>query len=201
MATTPLDTVNASSRGFQRPLRILGIARSLRRDSYSRAALRAAHELLPKDTQLEFFDLEGIPVFNQDNEVSFPPAVLELKQRIRAADALLFSTPEYNASVPGVLKNAIDWASRPAAENAWAGKSAAIMGATPGAWGTARAQGHLRQILVHLDVVALNQPEVMIADAAHRFDTAGKLIHEPTREFIRKLLERLVAWTFQLRPN
>lgn len=106
---------------------------------------------------------------------------------------MLLSTPEYNASVPGVLKNAIDWASRPAAENAWAGKSAAIMGATPGAWGTARAQGHLRQILVHLDVVALNQPEVMIADAAHRFDTAGKLIHEPTREFIRKLLERLVA--------
>jgi chromate reductase len=124
-----------------------------------------------------------------------------LKRRVRAADALLFSTPEYNASVPGVLKNAIDWASRPSGDGAWSGKPVAIMGASPGSFGTVRAQYHLRQIFVHLNLFPLNQPEVMIADAAQRFDSSGRLTHEPTRNFIRLLLESLVAWTVQITPQ
>jgi chromate reductase len=121
------------------PIRILGIAGSLRRGSYNRAALRAATELVPEGAILETFELDGIPVFNQDEEQNPPAKVTELKRRIREADAILFVTPEYNYSVSGVLKNAIDWASRPYGDSAWNGKPAAIMGASPGAMGTARA--------------------------------------------------------------
>ena len=129
-------------------IRILGIAGSLRRGSYNRAALRAATELAPKGATVETFELDGIPTFNQDEEQNPPAKVTELKRRIREANAILFVTPEYNWSVSGVLKNAIDWASRPHGDSAWNGKPAAIMGATTGAIGTARAQNHLRQILV-----------------------------------------------------
>lgn len=201
MEVTVVDALNSSLLNHRRPFRILGIAGSLRRDSYNRASLLAAQELLPADVELDIFDLIGIPVFNQDDEGVLPLAVREFKRRTRGADALLFAAPEYNASVPGVLKNAIDWASRPAPENAWARKPAAIMGASLGAWGTVRAQSHLRQILVHLDVLCLNQPEVMIADAANRFDRTGELIHEPTRKFIRSLLEELVAWSIRFDPE
>ena len=117
---------------------------------------------------------------------------------IRDADAILFVTPEYNYSVPGVLKNAIDWASRPP-EQPFAGKPAAIMGASPGVIGTARAQYHLRQIAVFLDLKVLNKPEVMIGGAADRFDSAGNLTHEPTREFIGKTLAALQDWTLKLK--
>src|SRR5881397_4344105 len=127
------------------PIRILGIAGSLRRGSYNRAALRAATELVPEGAILETFELDGIPVFNQDEEQNPPAKVTEFKSRIREADAILFVTPEYNYSVPGVLKNAIDWASRPYGDSAWDGKPVAIMGASIGATGTARAQYHLRQ--------------------------------------------------------
>jgi chromate reductase len=198
MGTTGIETLNPSNPGRERSVRIVGIAGSLRRDSYNRAALRAAQELFPKDADLEVFDLADIPIFNQDDETEIPPALQKFKRRILAADALLFATPEYNASVSGVLKNAIDWASRPAANNVWAGKPAAIMGASSGAWGTVRAQSHLHQILVHLDVLCLNQPEVMIADAGHRFDYMGKLIHDPSREYVQTLLEALISWTLQL---
>src|SRR5262249_13016208 len=121
------------------PVRILGIAGSLRRASYNRAALRAAGELVPDGATIDVFDLDGIPGFNQDDEQTPPPTVLELKRRIRAANAVLIATPEYNYSVPGVLKNAIDWASRPYGDSAWSGKPVAIMGASIGATGTARA--------------------------------------------------------------
>ena len=181
------------------PVRILGLAGSLRQASYNRAALRAAGTLLPAGATLEIFDLHGLPGFSEDDEKSPPAKVVELKQRIRAADALLFATPEYNYSVPGVLKNAIDWASRPYGDSAWGGKPAAIMGASVGAGATMRAQYHLRQIFVYLDIHALNQPEVMIANAASRFDASGNLTDDGTRERIRKLLEALVAWTRQLR--
>jgi len=171
---------------------ILGIVGSLRKDSYNRFALKAAQELVPDGAVLSLVELHGIPVFNQDTEMALPAAVLEFKRRILAADAILFATPEYNYSVSGVLKNAIDWASRPYGESAWTGKPAAMMGASTGNLGTARAQYHLRQILVTLDMPVVNQPEVMIGNAAQRFDQDGRLTDEPTRRYIQKLLGALV---------
>ena len=177
------------------PIRILGIAGSLRRESYNRAALRAAAELVPEGATLDVVELDGIPGFNQDEEQNPPQTVVELKRRVREADAILFVTPEYNYSVPGVLKNAIDWASRPYGDSAWSGKPVAIMGASVGAIGTARAQYHLRQIFVFLDMHAINQPEVMIGNASERFDAEGRLTDETSRELVRKLLQNLVDWT------
>lgn len=141
---------------------------------------------------LNLIELHGIPVFNQDEEMPLPAAVLEFKRQILAADAILFATPEYNYSVAGVLKNAIDWASRPYGESAWPGKPAAVMGASTGSLGTARAQYHLRQILVTLDMPVINQPEVMIGNAAQHFDQDGRLTDEPTRLLTHKLLVSLV---------
>jgi chromate reductase len=173
-------------------IRILGISGSLRQQSYNTAVLRAAVGLAPEGVAIETFELDGIPPFNQDEESSPPAKVLELKRSVRAADGILFVTPEYNYSVPGVLKNAIDWASRPYGDNVWDRKPAAIMGASIGAIGTARAQYHLRQMFVFLNVFPVNQPEVMIGNAAQRFDTAGKLADETTKDYMRQLLENLV---------
>src|SRR5665213_91317 len=183
---------------MNKPMTILGIAGSLRRQSYNRAALRAAQQLVPAGVKIEVFELDGIPAFNEDDEKNPPPRVVEFKRRIREADAILIVTPEYNYSVPGVLKNAIDWASRPYGDSAWSGKPAAIMGASVGAIGTARAQYHLRQIMVFLNMFPINQPEVMIGHAATRFDKEGNLTDEPTKDFIRHLLTNLVAWTRRL---
>jgi chromate reductase, NAD(P)H dehydrogenase (quinone) len=181
------------------PVKILGFAGSLRRASYNRAALRAAQSLVPADATLETIELDGIPGFNQDDEKTPPPRVVELKSRVRAADAILIVTPEYNYSVPGVLKNAIDWASRPYGDSAWTGKPVAVMGASVGTLGSARAQYHLRQTFVFLDMYPLNKPEVMIANAAQRFDEQGNLTDEKARELIGQLLVSLVAWTRRLR--
>ena len=178
---------------------ILGIAGSLRTDSYNRAALRVAQHLAPADATIEIFDLQGIPLFNQDNEQHPPAPVTALKTRIRAADAILFVTPEYNYSIPGVLKNAIDWASRPYGDNAWDGKPVAVMGASVGTLGTARAQYHLRQVFVFLNMHALNRPEVMIGNAAQRFDVKSNLTDTTSQDLIRQLLHNLVAWTRHLR--
>src|SRR5918993_632201 len=185
---------------MSQPIRILGIAGSLRRASYNRAALRAAMQLVPQDTALDIFELDGILGFNQDEEQNPPPKVIELKRRIRAADAILIVTPEYNYSIPGVLKNAIDWASRPYGDSAWNGKPAAIMGASIGAIGTARAQYHLRQMFVFLNMFPINQPEVMIGNASERFDAEGNLTDKMTKDFIRQLLQNLVEWTRQIAP-
>lgn len=176
-------------------IRILGIAGSLRRKSYNRAALRAATQLAPEGATIETFELDGIPGFNQDEEQNPPAKVAELKSRIRETDAILFVTPEYNYSIPGVLKNAIDWASRPYGDSAWNGKPAAIMGASIGTIGTARAQYHLRQMMVFLNMFPINQPEVMIGNASERFDADGNLTDDATKEFIRQLLQNLVEWT------
>ena len=183
---------------MSKPINILGIAGSLRRQSYNRSALRAAQQLAPSGVTLTIFELDDIPGFNQDDEQNPPAKVVELKQQIRAADALLFVTPEYNYSVPGVLKNAIDWASRPYGDNAWSGKPAAIMGASIGNIATARAQYHLRQIFVFLNIFPINQPEVMIGNASERFDAEGNLTDEKTREYIRKLLQGLVDWAARI---
>jgi len=178
---------------------ILGFAGSLRKDSYNRSLLRAALELVPKDAQLEIFDLDGIPPFNQDFENQPSEKVKEFKAKIRAADAILIATPEYNYSIPGVLKNAIDCASRPYGDNAFEHKPVAIMGASPGMIGTARAQYHLRQCFVFLTCFALNQPEVMVSSAQEKIDRDGKVTDQKTRAKIRELLESLVAWTKRLK--
>src|SRR5215213_1942366 len=183
---------------MSKPIRILGIAGSLRRDSYNRAALRAATELVPQDATIEIFELYGIPGFNEDEEQNPPEKVVELKRRVREADAILFVTPEYNYSVPGLLKNAIDWASRPYGDSAWSGKPVAIMGASVGTIGTARAQYHLRQMFVFLNMYAVNQPEVMVANAHKHFDENGNLTDEKAKTLVRQLLEELVSWTKRL---
>lgn len=180
-------------------VRILGIAGSLRRESYNRAALRAATKLVPEGAVLDTFDLDGIPGFNQDDEQNPPQKVVELKRQIRAVDAILLVTPEYNYSVPGLLKNAIDWASRPYGDSAWDGKPVAIMGASLGALGTARAQYHLRQMFVFLNMFPINRPEVMIMNAGTRFDQGGNLTDQATKDLIRQLLQSLVEWTRRLR--
>ena len=180
---------------MSKPIRILGIPGSLRRESYNRAAVRAATQLVPEGATIDIFELDGLPGFNQDEEQNPPAKVVELKRRIREADAVLFVTPEYNYSVPGVLKNAIDWASRPYGDSAWNGKPAAIMGASIGAIGTARAQYHLRQMFVFLNMFPINQPEVMIGNAQDRFDSQGNLTDDATKDLIRQLLQNLTEWT------
>ena len=182
-------------------LNILGIAGSLRSGSYNKSVLRAATELVPDGAMIEIFDIDGFPGFSEDLEKDPPAKVTEFKQRIREADAILFVTPEYNYSIPGVLKNAIDWASRPYGDSAWSGKPAAIMGASIGGIATARAQYHLRQVMVFLDMFPLNQPEVMIGNCASKFDAEGNLTDESTKQHMRKQLEALVAWTKKLNGN
>jgi len=181
--------------------KILGFAGSLRKGSYNKAILRAALELLPQDAELEIFDLDGIPPYNQDYEDQPVERVKEFKAKIKAADAILIATPEYNYSIPGVLKNAIDSASRPYGDNAFAHKPVAIMGAAPGLLGSARAQYHLRQCFVFLSCFALNQPEVMVSLAHEKIDKDGRVTDEKTREKIRELLEALVSWTRRLTPS
>jgi chromate reductase, NAD(P)H dehydrogenase (quinone) len=182
-------------------VRILGISGSLRRGSFNAAALRAAQELAPHGMTLETFDIAQIPLYNEDiRQQGFPPPVGELRRRITQADGLLIVTPEYNYSIPGVLKNAIDWASRPP-DQPFDGKPIAIMGASPSALGTARAQYHLRQCFIFLNAHVLNRPEVMITQAATKFDAEGKLTDQPTQDFIAALLSAFKAWTLRMRPT
>ncbi len=183
---------------MEKVVNILGFAGSLRKDSYNRSLLRTALELVPKDAKLDIFDLEGLPLFNQDLEKQPTEKVKEFKEKIRAADAVLIATPEYNYSIPGVLKNAIDCASRPYGDNAFEHKPVAIMGASPGMTGPARAQYHLRQCFVFLTCFALNQPEVMVPFAHDKIDKDGKVTDQKTREKIGELLTSLVAWTRRL---
>jgi chromate reductase len=180
-------------------LKVLGISGSLRKASYNSAALRAAQELAPAGMTIEIADLLPIPLYNEDvRAAGFPPGVQRLREQIISADALLVATAEYNYSISGVLKNAIDWASRPP-DQPFDDKPVAIMGASPGMTGSARAQYHLRQSCVYLNMHVLNKPEVMIAAAHTKFDTAGRLTDEPTRGFVRDLLVNLAAWTRRLR--
>jgi chromate reductase len=174
------------------PLTILGIAGSLRKDSYNKAALRAAQQLCPPGAKLEVCDIAGLPLFNQDEERNPHPKVAELKQRIRAADAILIATPEYNYSIPGVLKNAIDCASRPYGDSAWAGKPVALMSASISLFGGVRAQYHLRQCFVFLNMDDVKQPEVAIPTAGQRFDAQGNLTDDTTKKLIAQLLQALV---------
>ena len=181
------------------PLTILGVCGSLRKGSFNRMALAAAQKLVPPDAKIEIADLHGIPPFNQDDEANPAVTVVEFKKRIRAADAILFATPEYNYGVPGMLKNAIDAASRPYGDSAWNGKPAAIISASGGVLGGARAQYHLRQSFIFLNMYPLNGPEVMIAKAQEKFDASGNLQDEAAKKLITQLLQNLVDWTRRLK--
>ena len=180
-------------------LKILGFAGSLRKASYNKSLLRAAANLMPEDTNLEIFDIDGIPAFNQDTEKNMQEKVKDFKSKIREANAILISTPEYNYSVPGVLKNAIDSATRPYGDNPFNEKPVAIMSASVGMLGGARAQYHLRQIFVYLNMYPINLPEVIVPFAENKFDTNGNLVDENTQMFVRQLLQNLVNWTRKLK--
>jgi chromate reductase len=182
-------------------MRILGFAGSLRKGSYNRALLRTAVELAPEDAEIEVFELDGFPGFSEDLEDDPPQVVVDFKAKIRAADAILIVTPEYNYSMPGVLKNAIDWASRPYGDNVWDGKPLGIMGASMGMTGTARAQYHLRQSCVFVNMLPLNRPEVMVPFAQEKVNEAGEVTDQHTRDKVRELLAALVAWTRRLRAT
>ena len=183
---------------MQTKFKILTFAGSLRKGSYNKALVRAAVEVAPENVSMEVFDLEGIPPFNQDLENTPPQRVKEFKEKIRTSDALLIATPEYNYSIPGVLKNALDWASRPYQQNVLAGKPVAIMSASTGKFGGVRAQYHLRQSFVRVDMYTFNQPEVMLSSAAENVDANGRLTNEETRTLIKQLIEALITWTNRL---
>jgi len=179
---------------------VCGIAGSLRKASYNRALLRVAQELAPSDMEIRIFERIGeIPHYNEDIEKQGDPEPVQaLKHAIGEADALLIATPEYNQGVPGVLKNAIDWASRPARRSVLAKKPTAIFGASPASTGSARAQSQLRQDLVFSDVPVLVQPEILVYRAQEKFDAELRLTDEKTREYVGKLLEALADWTRRL---
>lgn len=172
-------------------MNVLGICGSLRQGSCNAMALRAAQKLAPQGMKIEIADIGQIPLYNDDVRAAGDPApVQELKAKIRAADAILLVTPEYNFSIPGVLKNTLDWMSRPP-EPPFPGKAVAIMGASQGPVGTARVQYDLRKVLVFLDAYAVNKPEVFIASAQNKFNAQGELTDEPTAKFITDLLVSL----------
>ncbi|HTX79355.1 MAG TPA: NADPH-dependent FMN reductase [Longilinea sp.] len=182
-------------------LKVLGISGSLRKGSYNTALLHEASRLLPKGMTLEIHDLASIPLYNADLDSENPPeAVKQLRDHIRAADALLIATPEYNYSIPGVLKNAIDWASRPVKDSALNGKPLAIMGAG-GLMGTSRAQSHLRQVAVFTNMFPLNKPEIFVTYASQKFDANGNLTDEVARQLIKDMLVALANWTHRLKAG
>ncbi len=184
------------------PVLVLGIAGSLRRASYNRGLVRAAAAVAPPGTLVEPFDLAPIPLYDEDlRQRGEPEPVRRLKERIAAADAVLFATPEYNYSIAGVLKNAIDWASRPPATTPLLGKPVAVMGASSGGFGTTRAQLALRQVFVYVGSLCLPKPELMVSKAAEKFDADGNLTDPSTREGVRALLTALVDWSWRLKGD
>jgi chromate reductase len=183
----------------ERPVRILGIAGSLRRGSYNQGLLRAAIELAPPDVVIDTFDIGTLPLHNEDLRADGDPApVAALKEAMAAADALLFVTPEHNRSIPGVLKNAIDWASRPVDSTPLNNKPVGIIGASDGPWGTTRAQMHLRQILTGTNSLAMVRPEVYIGLVPQFADDDGNLIDEKQRDRVRQYVIALAGWARRL---
>lgn len=171
--------------------KVIAISGSLRKASTNTMALRAAQRLAPSGMAIEIADISQIPMYDDDLRILGEPAsVADFKAKVRAADAVLIATPEYNFSIPGVLKNALDWASRPP-EPPFDGKPVAIMGVAPGPVGTARVQYHLRQVLVYMNCFTVNRPEVFICHSASKFDAAGELTDETSARFISELLEAL----------
>ena len=181
-------------------VRILGVAGSLRRGSLNRALLGAAIKLAPAGLTIDAFDLADVPLYNGDVEAAGDPAgVTAFKNAVRAADAVLFVTPEYNHGVPGVMKNAVDWASRPARDAALNGKPVGIIGASPGQVGTARGQSQLRQAFEFTNSFCMPQPEILVFRATEKFDANGDLTDAKTAEFLGKYLEALRVWTLRFK--
>jgi chromate reductase len=178
---------------------ILGLCGSLRQASFNMASLRAAATLVPEGVTIEIADIRPIPLYDDDvRAIGMPEPVLSLAAQVAAADAILIATPEYNYSIPGVLKNTIDWLSR-CDPQPFRGKAVAIMGASPGMIGTARAQYDLRKVFVFLDAHVLNKPEIMIGGAGQKFDGSGALTDAPTRQFIGQQIIALRDWALRLR--
>jgi chromate reductase len=199
ISTNPIKDGHGKVRAMSDAIRVLGLSGSLRRGSFNTALLRAAIDLAPADMTFTTFDLRPIPPYDEDvRAVGLPEAVVAFRAAIAAADALLFVTPEYNYSIPGLLKNAIDWASRPPSQP-FAGKPTSIMGASGGLSGTMRAQYHLRQIVVFLDLLVMNKPEVFVRSAAEKFDPEGRLVDDATRKVVREHVAALAEWTRRLR--
>ncbi len=172
-------------------MKVLGISGSLRKGSFNSMALRAAQKLAPAGMEISMADISQIPMYNDDvRAAGEPAAVTALKAQVRAADAVLIVTPEYNFSIPGVLKNTLDWLSRPP-EPPFDGKTVAIMGASPGPVGTARVQYHMRQVMVFMNAFVVNKPEVFISNCASKFNEQGELTDETTAKFIGELLVSL----------
>jgi chromate reductase len=178
------------------PYNIAVIVGSLRRDSFNRKLARALTKLGPSDFSFKPVEIGGLPLYNQDDDGNPAESVKKLKAEIVAAQGLLFVTPEYNRSIPGVLKNAIDHASRPYGQSAWAGKPAGVLGVSVGANGTAMAQQHLRCILAYLDVPTLGQPEVFLQAGDALFDEAGELKAD-RKKFLQAWMDKYVVWVKQ----
>src|SRR3954470_18757461 len=177
------------------PERVVGFAGSLRKKSYNRALLEAARELAPQGMLVETIEIGDLPLYNADVEaLGDPPSVTAFKAALQQADGILIATPEYNDGIPGVLGNALDWASRLPGRAPLAGKPVAVMGASPSQIGTARAQHHLRQILAHVHARTLPPPELLVAQAHERFDKDLRLTDESTRKVLRELLVRFSHW-------
>jgi chromate reductase len=177
-------------------LKILGFAGSLRRGSYNRSLLRAAVERAPEGVEIEAFDLAGIPLYNADVEAEGDPEpVARFKQAIRGADGVLMVTPEYNHGVPGVMKNAVDWGSRPPADAALDAKPVGLIGASPGITGSARGQSQLRQAFEFTNSYCMPQPELLVFRAHEKFDSEGRLTDEATGRFLARYLTAFAAWT------
>lgn len=174
--------------------RIEVVVGSLRRDSFNKQLAHALSKLASPDLTFSFADLGSLPLYSQDYDADFPQVAREFKQRIETADGLLFVTPEYNRSMPGVLKNGLDWGSRPWGQNSWKGKPAAVCGISVGATGTALAQQHLRNVLAYLDVPALGQPEIFLKYADGFFDASGGIANDDTRKFLQAFVDRFDAW-------
>jgi chromate reductase len=179
--------------------KVLVLVGSLRKASLNLRLAKALEVLAAGRAQFEYAAIGDLPLYNQDHDADFPPAGTRLKQQIRAADALLFVTPEYNRSIPGVLKNAIDTASRPYGDSAFAGKPAAVVGASPGSTGTAMAQQHLRNVLSHLDLRVFGQPEVFLQFKEDLMDADGRISNERTAAFLQGFVDRFIGWIEQQR--
>jgi chromate reductase len=187
----PIDYMAQKKEGT---FSILGIAGSLRRESFNRALLRAASEVVPRGVTLDVFSLKGIPLFNQDlEELRMPVRVKDFKDKIEGADAVLIATPEYTSSFPGVLKNALDWASRPHGHNSFEGKTVAVVSASTGALGGSRAQYHLRQVLLDLDARLVTRPGVFLSYAHRKFNANGELTDDIARSLLKELLHNVIA--------
>ena len=182
-------------------IRIGGISGSLRKGSYNLMLLRAAADLMPEEVQYEEIPIGDLPLYNQDLDGDRPPeAVQVFRERVKRTDGLLFAVPEYNYSLTGALKNALDWASRPVAESGLFDKPAAIMGASQGTFGTVRAQLHFRHVAVFTNMHLVNKPEVLVRDPQAKFSPDGRLQDEDTRKLVSQLVTELVRWTKVLAP-